>query len=143
IKKYSSQIPASIREDEYTNAMVSLYRQKKDLLNALHVISRQKPSRNHIHILDMYRMKIMINYDINRTEKNEQEVLLLKKYLRKKGIDKKHREATNNFLTNYIKLIELKESKESKGFSTFVEKYTKTLLLSADIQWLKEKAAEL
>ncbi len=143
IKKYSPQIPASIREDEYTNAMVSLYTQKKDLLNAFHVINKQKQSSNHIHNLDMYRMKIMINYDLDRTARNEDEIALLKKYFRKKGIDKKHREATNNFLVNYYKLIELKESGQSKGFSTLAEKYTKTLLPSADIQWLKAKVTGL
>ena len=143
IKKYSSQIPASIREDEYTNAMVSLYTQKKDLLNALHVINKQKQSSNHIHNLDMFRKKIMINYDLGRTPGNEDEIDMLKKYFRKKGIDKKHREATNNFLVNYYKLVELKESGQSKGFSTLAEKYTNTLLPSAETQWLKEKASAL
>ena len=143
INKYYTQLPDSIRDDEFTLAIVNLNIHKRDFLKALHYINNREIGNNYICDVDLLRKKLIIEYELDRINRIKENIELFRNYLRRNGIEEKHRVANKNFLINFNKLLKYKASKQNGAIKTSVDKFIANLSKSADSQWLKNKSLEI
>jgi hypothetical protein len=143
INKYSSELPAEIRDTEEVMAYARLYLFKKDYVSALKTITGLK-STNYLYTLDASRIKMRIFYETADFEEGFLEIDRIKHYLKnnRKKIAATVRNYSKDFADNYNALLKLRlnpNNKEIDFFNDRIQKNTSYVLRD----WLLQKIREL
>ncbi|MCX6157277.1 MAG: hypothetical protein NTY74_04770 [Ignavibacteriae bacterium] len=143
IGKYSALLPEAFMEEEKTLAHLKLYFAKKDFLRVLLIIRKQKPSKKHVHNIDVYKYKLMTNYELNYSDDLKLTIDNLNYYLKKEGIVEIQKKGTLIFIQFLIRLMKLKSGTSDETPDSFVSSLTKETEPLPEKRWFLEKAAEL
>jgi len=143
IGKYSALLPEAFMEEEKTLAHLKLYFAKKDFLRVLLIIRKQKPSKKHVHNVDMYMYKLMTNYELNYSDDLKLTIDNLNNYLRKEGLVEIQKKGILIFIPFLKRLMKLKSGNSEETKDSFISSVNKETEPLDGNRWLLEKAAEL
>jgi len=143
IKKYSSEVPEEIREEEVCMAYTRLYLSRKQFDLAVNMLDKMKSS-NYLYVLDASRTKLRIFYEISEFEEAFLEIDRLKHYLKNnpKKIARSVKAYTKEFIERYATLLKLRLSPDKNELKYFAPQISESkTLVSKD--WFLEKVKEM
>jgi hypothetical protein len=143
INKYSGLLPSSFRKEEKTLALIRLHYEKKDFLGVLFLIKKRKPSKKHVYNIDVYKYKLMTNYELNYFDDIELTVNNLKGYLKNEGLIETQKKGALSFIQTLKRLIKLKTRTSEENTESFVSAVNEETDSLFDKRWFTEKVAEL
>ncbi|MFZ4591943.1 MAG: hypothetical protein ACOYN6_13155 [Ignavibacteria bacterium] len=143
INKYSGLLPAAFRDEEKTLALLKFHYDKKDFIRVLLTIKKHKLSKNHVHNIDVYKYKLLTNYELNYFDEVEAVTDNLKTYLRKDGLVDIQKTSALSFIRLLDRLVKLKTISSEETADSFIESVNKETDSLLDRKWFTEKAAEL
>ena len=142
IHKYSAELPADMREDEINLSYAILWIYEKKIDTALKFLLKIK-RKTYLHYLDTSVYKLIIFFEMEKTEECRMEIARLKDYIRKhREIPGYLKESYQRFINKFTALLKLKENPEKIALGFFLKEMDKLKYIGLG-SWLYEKAAEL